>query len=161
DVGRCQFGGRSFLFAVMEYAEQTLAEILPKRPLTADEVREMLPSVLQALSFLHRSNLAHGQLKPANIMVVNDQLKLSSDTVRSPGHPVGGIPRTYLYDPPELITAGTSAAGDVWALGVTLVEALTQRYPVPDERSQTPLLPAGVPEEFQDTVRRCLSRTPA
>src|SRR5262249_52469944 len=150
-----------FLFAVMEYAEQTLAEILPKRPLTAAEVREMLPPVLEGLTFLHRNNLAHGQLKPANIMVVNDQLKLSSDTVRSPGQPIGVIGRTYLYDPPELSPTGPSTAGDIWALGVTLVEALTQRYPVPDERSQTPLLPAGVPEEFLETVRRCLSRVPA
>src|SRR5581483_1985387 len=156
----CQVGGRTFLFAVMEYAEQTLSEILPKRPLSADEVREMLPPALDALAFLHRNNLVHGHLKPTNIVVVNDQVKLTCDTVRSPGHS-NTIVRTYLYDPPELAATGTSTAGDIWALGVTLVEALTQRYPVPDERSQTSLLPAGLPPQFIGTVRRCLSRAPA
>ncbi len=161
DVGRCQLGGHAFLFAVMEYAEQTLAEILPKRPLTPAEVREMLPPMLDALAYLHGNNLAHGHLKPANILVINDQVKLSCDTVRSPGLAGTGIGRAYLYDPPELSTTGFSTAGDVWALGVTLVEALTQRYPVPDERYATALLPTSVPKEFVDIARRCLSRNPA
>src|SRR5205814_2211941 len=37
DAGRCQLGGRPFLFVVMEDAEQTLAQVLPHRALTADE----------------------------------------------------------------------------------------------------------------------------
>ena len=75
DAGLCQLGGRQFLFVVMEFAEQTLAQVLGQRALTADEVREMLPPTLEALSFLHRKGLVQGQLKPANILVVNDQLK--------------------------------------------------------------------------------------
>jgi outer membrane biosynthesis protein TonB len=161
DMGRCQFGGRTFVFAVMEYSEQTLAEILPKRALTLDEVRQMLPPILQGLSQLHANNLIHGQLKPANIVVVNDVLKLTTDTARAATLAPGSASRNSLYDPPELSTQGSSTAGDIWALGITLVESLTQRYPVPGERSQTPLLPAGVPAEFTDTVRRCLSRVPA
>jgi hypothetical protein len=39
EAGLCQLGGRRFLFVVMEYAEQTLAEVLAQRALTADEVR--------------------------------------------------------------------------------------------------------------------------
>ena len=38
----------------MEHAEQTLAQVLPHRALTADEVREMLPATFDALGFLHR-----------------------------------------------------------------------------------------------------------
>ena len=80
DLGSCQLGGYPFLFVVMEYADQTLAQILIHRALTADEVREMLPPTLDALAFLHRKNLVHRQLKPPNFLVVNDQLKLSSDS---------------------------------------------------------------------------------
>jgi len=61
----------------MEYAEQTLSQILPHRALSPDEVREMLLPTLDALAFLHRKNLVQGQLKPANLLVVNDQLKLA------------------------------------------------------------------------------------
>src|SRR5215813_3689910 len=75
DAGRCQLGGRAFVFVVMEYAEQTLGEILPRRPLSPDEAREMLLPALDALGFLHRKHLAHAAVKPSNIMVVNDQLK--------------------------------------------------------------------------------------
>ena len=164
DVGRCQVQGRGFLFVVMEYAEQTLAQILPQRALTPGEVREMLPPTLTALAFLHRNNLVHGQLKPSNLLVVNDELKLATDTVRPIGNSASGIARTSLYDPPELKDGAICAAGDVWGLGITLVEALTQRTPTwPDERSETaPVsLPASFPAPFADTVQRCLSRTPA
>jgi serine/threonine protein kinase len=116
DVGRCQIGGRGFLFVVMEYADQTLAEILPKRALSPDEVRELLPPTLDALAFLHRNYLVHGQLKPSNLLVVNDQLKLSSDTIRPIGHSTVTVSRTSVYDPPELREEGPSAAGDVWGL---------------------------------------------
>jgi len=162
DVGRCQFKGRGFLFVVMEHAEQNLAQILPRRPLTSIEARELLLPTLDALAFLHRNQLVHGQLKPANFLVVNDQLKLATDTVRPIGTSASGSSSTSLYDPPELQDSGFSTAGDVWGLGITLFEALTQRAPTwPDERAETVALPAGFPLPFVHTVRRCLSRAPA
>ena len=160
DAGRCQLGGHQFLYVVMEYAEETLSQILPQRALTADEVRQMLAPTLDALAFLHGKNLVQGQLKPANFLVVNDQLKLATDTIRQVGESAGSGTKS-LYDPPEARTGKTSPAGDVWALGVTLVEALTQCPPAwPDERSESPSLPTTLPASFADIVRRCLSRSP-
>ena len=162
DVGRCQLGGRAFLFVVMEYAEQTLAQILPKRALTPDEARELLQPTLNALTYLHRHRLVQGQLKPSNVLVVNDQLKLASDTIRSTGQLANGVVRTSLYDPPELTDGVICAAGDVWSLGITLVEALTQHPPAwLDERSGTVSLASGLPAPFVDIVRHCLNPTPA
>ena len=162
DVGRCQFDGRGFLYAVMEYAEQNLAQILPQRALNPDEVREMLVPTLDALAFLHRNHMVHGQLKPANLLVVNDQLKLASDAVRPTGNAPSGIARASSYDPPELKQGVISTAGDIWGLGMTLVEALTQRAPAwPDERGETAALLASLPAPFAETVRRCLSLNPA
>ena len=162
NVGRCQLGGHPFLFVVMEYAEQTLAQILPHRALTADEVREMLLPTLNALAFLHRKNLVHGQLKPPNFLGVNDQLKLASDTIRPAGESTSGIAKASLYDPPEANSGGFSAAGDIWGLGITISEALTQCPPAwPDEGSETAPLPATLSPAFVDIVRRCLSRNPA
>src|SRR5580704_6576329 len=54
EPGRCELGGLQFIFVVMEYADQTLAQILPQRALTPDEVREMLRPTLAGLGFLHR-----------------------------------------------------------------------------------------------------------
>jgi TonB family protein len=121
----------------------------------------MLLPTLDALAFLHRKNLVQGRLKPANFLVVNDQLKLASDTVRPAGEPSASIAKSSLYDPPEAKNGRTSAAGDIWGLGITMVEALTQSLPWPDERSETACLPTTLPPVFVDTVQRCLSHNPA
>ena len=159
--GRCQLGGRHFLFAVIEYAEQNLAEVLPHRALTGEEAREMLAPTLEVLSFLHGQHQVQGQLKPSNILVVGDQLKLASDTIRPANDAPAHIGTLSVYDPPEAHSASSSTAADIWALGVTLVEALTREPPTwPDERRQEPVLPADLPSDFGDIVRRCLSREP-
>ena len=160
DSGLCQLAGQQYLFVVMEYADQTLAQLLGTRALTAEEAREMLPPALEALAFLHRKNLVHGQLKPANLMVVGDQLKLASDTIRPAGEPRASRVPPSLYDPPEAHHGRATPAGDVWGLGVTLVEALTQSLPWPDVASRTTSLPPSLPPAFVDAVQRCLSHEP-
>lgn len=158
EMGRHQAGGQEFVYVVMEYAEQTLAEILRQRALSPDEARELLLPTLDALAFLHRNHLVHGRLRPSNFLAVNDQLKLASDTARPTGHSANGIVRTSSYDPPELNDGGVSTAGDMWGLGMTLVETLTQRTTAwPDQQCE---LPTSFPAPFADTVRRCLSLAP-
>ena len=162
DVGRCHIGGRVYLYVVMEYADQTLAQLLPRRALSPDETRDMLIPALSALNFLHRNGLVQGQVKPTNLLVVGDQLKLASDTIRSAGKLSSGILRASLHDPPELKDGEIGPAGDIWGLGVTLVEALTQHPPSwPDSKAETVSLTASIPPLFVDTVRRCLNRTPS
>jgi Protein kinase domain len=161
DAGLCQLGGHQFLFVVMEHAEQTLAEVLRQRALTPEEVLELLPPALEALTFLHDKGFVHGHLKPANILVVNDQLKLSSDGILPAGAPRVSIAGPSSYDPPEATHARFTPAGDIWGLGVTLAEALTQRLPPFDEQSITACLPTTVPAALADTIQRCLSFDPA
>jgi serine/threonine protein kinase len=161
DAGLCQLGGHQFLFVVMEYAEQTLSQVLRQRALSPEEVRELLPPTLSALAFLHRNGLVHGHLKPANVLVVNDQLKLSSDGIRPTGAPRIGIAEPSLYDPPEANHANFAPAGDIWGLGMTLVEALTQSPPRFDEQSVAACLPTTASPALVDTVQRCLSSNPA
>src|SRR5438270_4164947 len=102
--GHCQVGSHRLLFVVMEYAEQTLAQILTRRALSPDEMREMLAPTLDALAFLHRRGLVQGRLKPSNVLAVDDQLKLASDTVRIVGETNAGIAKSSPYDPPEADT---------------------------------------------------------
>lgn len=145
EVGRYESGGHDYQFVVMEYADQTLEEILRRRPLNAEEVQELLPPVLDALTFLHRRQLVQSQLKPSNFLAVGDQLKLASDTIRPAGQ-----------------DHGTSTAGDVWSFGATLVEALTARPRISiEQRFDVSSLPAGLPATLVDTVQRCLSPSPA
>jgi TonB family protein len=49
----------------------------------------------------------------------------------------------------------------MWALGITMVQALTQHLPTwPDGGAQTALLPEGFPRDFGDVVLRCLHQNP-
>jgi TonB family protein len=161
DAGRCQLGGHNFLYVVMDQAEQNLAQILRGRRLTPEEVRDLLPATLDALAYLHSKNLVHGALKPPNFLAVGDQLKLASDTIRPAGERTANTAKLSLYDPPEAKSGRGSTAGDIWALGITLVEALTQTAPTwSRERSENVSLPANLAPEFVDTVQRCLNLEP-
>jgi hypothetical protein len=156
--GGCQLDGLPYLYSVMEYADQTLAQLLQQRALMDDEAREMLLPTLEALAFLHSRNLLQGQLKPANILVVGDQLKLASDTIRRVSEGTMSANTRTVYDPPEAQRGLNSTAGDVWALGVTLFEALARRVPAGLGEPAEALLPADFSPTFRDVVARCLSR---
>lgn len=159
--GRCLLGNMSLLYVVMEHAEEDLSQILPQRALTQAEVRELLPPVLDALAYLHGEGFVHNRLKPANIMAVVDQLKISSDGVRRAGKSSGNQSKPGPYDPPEAATGAIMPAGDVWSLGMTLVETLTQRMPAWEHFSDSePSLPGALPAPFTDVTRHCLRRDP-
>src|SRR5689334_3535762 len=155
--GRSQLGDSSFLYVVSELADESLSQIVPQRALTAKEAGEMLRPLLSALSYLHQNGYAHGHVVPANIMAVGDQLKLSSDTVS----PVGGTINSNGEELPEGERAGISKAADVWSLGATLVEVLTQRRAAWEETAHgEPLLREKLPEPFREIARRALHRNP-
>ena len=161
ESGRCELEGTRLLYVVMEYAEENLSQIVPERPLTPAEAQQMLPPVLKALSYLHGNGLVHGHVKPSNIMAAGEQVKVSSDTLRAAGEMVGRKGALSVYDPPEAAKGKLSSTTDIWALGITLVEVLTQRPPVWNRaQAAPPALPEGVPEPFQQIVRGCLQLDP-
>jgi TonB family protein len=162
--GRCQLGTRDLIFAVMEYAEENLAQILLERPLTPQEGGDMLGPTLDALAYLHSQGFVHGHLKPANILAINDQLKLSSDSICRINEMPADAEKPSMYHPPEVAVGVRSPATDVWSLGMTLVEVLTQHLPSWNAKDQAdqadPVLPDDLPAPFGDIVRGCLRRDP-
>ena len=157
--GRCLFQNTDMLYVVMEYQEENLAQILPQRPLTPAEARGLLEPVLGALAWLHSQGLAHGRIKPANILATGDQIKLSSDSLSPVGELRSSLEETTAYDAPESATAPLSSAADVWSLGVTLVEALTLR--VPALQNAEHILPDSLPSPFLEIARHSLRIDPA
>ena len=79
ECGSCEIDAARFLYVVMEFADEDLAQILPLRTLSTSEVTEMLPPTAEALAFVHRSGFAHGHIRPSNVMAVDNQLKISAD----------------------------------------------------------------------------------
>ena len=154
-TGRCRLGNADFLYLVMEYADEDLVDILPHRALSPDEVREMLPLIVETLGRLHQRGLVHGAVKPANLLAVRDQLKLASDHVWPVATP-GLKQENNVYTAPELAQGKLSPAADLWSLGVTISEVLTQRPPDGSAAVSADRLP--VP--FSTIVRRCLEADP-
>jgi eukaryotic-like serine/threonine-protein kinase len=161
DSGRCKLEGNDLLYVVTEYAEEDLSQILPQRALTPEETREMLNPVLDALEYLHGKGFVHARVKPANILAKGDQLKLSSDAVVQKGMAPVGWRKAGKYDAPEAAGGEWTTASDMWSLGVTLVEVLTQKLPnrQPGANGE-PIVPSTLPAPFLEIARGCLRLEP-
>jgi eukaryotic-like serine/threonine-protein kinase len=161
DMGRGELDGSAALYVVMEYAEENLSAVIARRLLAPAEARAVLGPVVDALAYIHAKGFVHCRIKPTNIMAENDLLKISSDGLCRIGEFSGSVGKPGAYDPPEAAGGRISPAGDVWSLGMTLVEALTQRLPVWERTNQAePALPSNLPAEFLDLARHCLRRDP-
>ena len=161
ECGRCELEGTALLYVVMELADEDLSQIVPERSLSADEVDALLPTVLKALSHLHGRGLVHGRITPSNIMAAGDQVKVASDTLRAVDETATRKRELTVNDAPETGSGKLSAASDMWSLGVTLAEVLTQRRPSWSRSdAAAPKVPDGIPQPFQDIVRHCLVSDP-
>ncbi|MGH9591358.1 MAG: TonB family protein [Terracidiphilus sp.] len=157
-AGYCRMDDCDLLYAVTDRADEILADVLPVRPLTPAEVRELLDSLLETLTWLHGQGLAHGSLKPSNVMVVNEQIRLSVDRIQPAGPRVFPVLSPGIYEAPESAVK-VSPAADIWSLGVLLVEALTQKPPF--WHGTGPRIPASVPQPFASIASECLRLDPA
>ena len=160
-TGRCETDEGEVLFSVGEYSDEVLSDILPERPLTPAEAREMLEPVIDVLSYLHGKGLVHGNLKPSNVMVVDDRLKISGDSLRMVGQMGNGDASQGIYEAPEMGSDPILPGVDVWGLGATLVETLTQRPPEWDRLTQEdPVVPESMPQPFAGIARGSLRADP-
>lgn len=151
--GRSWIGGNDLLFVVTEFADENLGQVLPHRALTTTEAEVMLRASTSALEYLHGQGLVHGHIRPANVMAINEQVKLTSDRIQQPGAPAQTFEASG-YDAPELASRRLSAAADMWSLGATVAETLTQRVPARAEG-------LSLPQPFADIVRNTLVRESA
>jgi TonB family protein len=159
--GLCRLDGSPFLYVLMECADDDLSKILPERPLDPSEVSDLLPPVLDALFYLHKSGFVHGRIKPSNVLAAGDQLKLSTDQVAPVVQQDGGRRRRDVYDAPETAAGIISPAGDIWSSGVTLLAALAQNVTAAEQASPANRdLPETIPDPFRGIVRECLQLDP-
>ena len=143
-------------FAVTEYCEESLTQVLRVRPLTTDEARAMLTPLLDALQYLQQQGIVHGQLNPANILAHGDQLKLATGELRRNGDARRST-TCGAYDAPGNTSRTWSFSDDIWSLGMTLCEALTNRVPLVGKDGR-PQLVGEIPAPFDTIVKQCLAR---
>src|SRR5689334_11992202 len=80
-VGVTEFGivDEPFPFIVMDFISgQSLSDVLsPSRPLSPALALKYLEQIGEGLSFAHASGIVHGDLKPRNILLTNESIKIS------------------------------------------------------------------------------------
>ncbi len=130
--------GATHFYAVFDWhGGQTLEQLLAKGPLEPAQALALAGAVARSLSLLHAAGVVHRDIKPANLHLGDDgQWRvLDLGVALSPRAPAAtrelhaGTP-SYINpeqweDPPRPPDVGS----DLFALGVTLYEALTGRLP--------------------------------
>ena len=133
-------------YYVMEFIEApSLKHLLGSRRLAVDEAVELGRFLLEASAHLLRLDLVHGDIKPENILVIShyDRLRFKLIDLGSATEIFSIITRagTASYLAPERFhNTPISERTEIFAIGVTLYEALTGAFPYGEiERFQTPV----------------------
>jgi hypothetical protein len=159
---------------------RSLREELDRRGrLPLPEALRVCAAVARALGVVHRAGLVHRDVKPGNILLVDDRIKLADFGIaEETGLAEGGVPRiegTPKYVAPEqLLGDPVDPRADLYALGAVLYEAIVGRAPFLGtddestararlERAPEPLttLRPETPPEVDRFVLGLLSRDPA
>ena len=137
------FEENSTAYYVMDYVDgENLAERLKRteKPMSEQEVRDILPQILDALKSIHDAGIWHLDLKPANIMLDKEgNVKLidfgaSKQLNAQKGGATTSTAISYTngYAPREQMEQNYDKFGpwtDLYALGATLYKLLTNSNP--------------------------------
>lgn len=164
-------------YYLQEFVEApSLKALLGSRPLAVDEAVRLGRFLCDAASRLLALDLMHGDLKPENVLAVADydqvRFKLIDFGSSAEIFSVASRAGTSSYLAPERFTgAPISERTEIFAIGVTLYEALTRRFPFGEiERFQTPAfhppkrpsaLNPHLPAWLDHVILRALSIDPA
>lgn len=168
----------SLRYYVMDYVEApTLRERLKKDSLPVEQAVDLARTLVRAGQFLLSRDLAHGDLKPDNLLVVRSSEGMERFQLLDLGSAaevfsVVSRAGTPSYLAPERFRQGPlSEATELYAIGVTLYEAVTRTYPYGEiERFQTPRfestpkrpsrLNPAVPPWFESVILRAIAVDP-
>ncbi|GFG52815.1 serine/threonine protein kinase [Mycolicibacterium agri] len=116
--------GNPIGYIVMEYVGgKSLKQAKGHKLPVAEAIGYML-EILPALGYLHSIGLAYNDLKPENIMITEEQLKLIDLGAVSRINSFGYLYGTPGYQAPEIVRTGPTVATDIYTVGRTLA-ALT------------------------------------
>ncbi|CAJ1585839.1 serine/threonine-protein kinase PknG [[Mycobacterium] wendilense] len=150
-------------YIVMEYVGGTsLKQSRDERLPVAQAIAYML-EILPALGYLHSLGLCYNDLKPENIMLTEEQLKLIDLGAVSRINSFGYLYGTPGYQAPEIVRTGPTIATDIYTVGRTLA-ALTLRLHTKNGR-YVDGLPADDPvldeyDSFERVLRRAIDPDP-
>jgi serine/threonine protein kinase len=144
-------------YVAVEYVPHgSLAARLAGRPFAVQEALRLVEQLAEIVSYIHRQGIAHGNLKPSNVLFASDGIPRVSDF-----RPTGGLfqgpltvegpePAGLGYLAPEFVREPATEPRpytDIYSLGMILYELLTGR-------------PAFAGPTAQDTLEQVRSLDP-
>ena len=111
-------------YIVMEYVGGKSLKLPKGEKLPVSEAIAYVLEILPALGYLHSIGLCYNDLKPENVMVTEEQLKLIDLGAVSRINSFGYLYGTPGYQAPEIVRTGPTVASDIYTVGRTLA-ALT------------------------------------
>ncbi|KAM4597722.1 mitogen-activated protein kinase kinase kinase 3 [Polymixia lowei] len=142
--------------------------------LTENVTRKYTRQILEGMSYLHSNMIVHRDIKGANILRDSaGNVKLGDfgaskrlQTICMSGTGIRSVTGTPYWMSPEVISGeGYGRKADVWSLGCTVVEMLTEKPPWAEYEAMAaifkiatqptnPLLPSHTSDNTRDFVRR-------
>src|SRR5438270_2505426 len=136
---------------------------------------DILRDVLTALTHAHAAHIAHGDLKPENVLLTDGHTLVADTGIveaverslprGTPGLVTGALCATTYVAPERRAPGGkngAAAAGpadDMFAVGVLVHEMLTGKPPAPESEALEEV--RSVPAWLAELARRCLAADPA
>jgi mitogen-activated protein kinase kinase 4/5 len=141
--------------------------------------------ILNGIAYLHKRKIVHRDIKPSNLLINSKKnVKIAdfgvSRILAQTMDPCNSSVGTIAYMSPERINTDLNQglydgyAGDIWSLGVSILEFYLGRFPFGVERqgdwaslmcaicmSQPPEAPASASREFRNFIACCLQREPS
>ncbi|KAG8764063.1 hypothetical protein FRC12_008299 [Ceratobasidium sp. 428] len=107
-----------------------------------------------ALEYMHRERIVHGDIKPANVLMSNNNTPLFTDfgsalleyEASLQFTPTTTLETTLRYTAPELLNESSSKntfKADIYAFGMMMLEIMTGQVPFPDKRPAAVCLAAA------------------
>ncbi len=166
-------------FLVMEFVSgRNLEQMLAHSPIPFGSAAVWSADIASALACAHRAGIIHGDVKPSNIRVTEeDKVKLVDFGVARFASQVSGSDRvlgTPAYLSPEQIEGGKQdGRSDLFSLGIVLYEMITGVRPFAGDSlgevcaqilTANPVPPSklnpAIPTAFDRILARCLAKNP-
>lgn len=169
---------KDYLYIILEFVEngslQSIVQSFGRFPETL--VRVYISQVLTGLLYLHDQGVIHRDIKGANILTTKKgHVKLADFGVavdkreaQSESNSVAGTP--YWMAPEIIELTGASPKSDIWSVGCTVIELLTQKPPYFDldpmqalfriVRDDHPPIPGDISGALRDFLMECFQKDP-
>ena len=169
-------------FIVMEYVEgKSLKSLIKKRGgLTLPEVLDIMLQLTDGIACAHNSYIIHRDIKPQNILVLDDgRVKITDFGIaqalkRGELTETNSVMGSVHYLPPEQANGtGTTIKSDIYSLGIVMFELLTGKVPFKGEnaveialKQMKEPMPSihtykeGIPQSIENIILKAAAKNP-